>query len=171
MSNTGKTTSSTVVVKDWSWIFFNRPDNNDIEYIRFKTPRDATRGKIGSSNGSICANTGAIAAIADTGSTTDAIDIRLYYISPGAVIKETKLPDAHLDGVNPDSGWIEQGSDLTFEKDVPGKVRCVDTNTFLSASISNDRPLVTFADQGEGDAVVYCCYTEQGFWANTTLKF
>jgi hypothetical protein len=165
-----KTSSSTIIVGAWTFIFFNRPANNDIEYVKFKSPTKAQKGRIGTSGGPIVANEGAIATILVTGST-EARDILLYYISPDLVIKEIKLRDAHLEDVNINSGWIEQGPDLTFEKGVDGAVRSVDASSFVSVSTRNNYPVVSFAPKGQTDTVRYCWYTDDDGWANTLLKF
>jgi hypothetical protein len=139
-----KTTSSTIPLGPWTYIFLNRPETKHIDYIRFKIPTQAETGIIGVKGTAVPSIEGPI----DTTTFGGQKHIRLFYISDDNIVSEAKLPDADRDDTDPKNAWIlpaDDVSDLKFEKDIQEGTRTVDENVFLSASINSEGyPVVTF---------------------------
>ena len=166
-----KTSSTTLFVNGWTYIFFNRPDTQNIEYLKFKKPKETERGLIGTSNGPIIAKEGSIDAITTTGKG-DQRSIVLYYIDATPLVREIKLPDAHLDKVDVKSGWITKGPGLTFENEVTAVSRTVDPTSFLCATVRDNRGVVCFSPAGSSGQVTYC-HDEavDDVWKTAMLQF
>jgi hypothetical protein len=151
-----KTTSSTLVVGDYKYIFLNRPDTQHIDYIRFKSPdRDVQTGKIGTSDGQITASEGPIDTLVYGQS------IRVYYIANTSngnnVVREIKLDKADSDDTDPTKAWTSSGGDLKFEAGVLANWRLVDASSFLAVTSRNAQPALIFKPHGE-DKIQYIYY-------------
>ena len=97
-----KTTSDTIVVGDYTYIFLNRPDSDDLDWIRFKDPSNPAKGIIRgrpSVEGPIAAQ-----LFADN-------SIKLYYTAKAeetegkACLKELRLLNADKDNTDITNGW------------------------------------------------------------------
>lgn len=148
-----RTTSSTVFINGWTYIFLNRPNTNTIDFFKFRKAQEAASGKgeVGTAEGPLKARPGPISAIVFNDGS-----IRLYYTGPGkddsstAVIREVKLPGAGEVSTNAAKAWLkpEQAPELKFEEDIAWDTRTVDATSFLSAS--------TRIDAKEPQAAVAC---------------
>jgi len=163
-----KTTSSTLVVGDYKYIFLNRPDTQHIDYIRFKSPDDDSvqTGKVGTSDRKIFTNEGPI----DTLVYADG-SVRLYYIGINAdnqnVVREVKLNNANSDQTDPQTAWTWTDKDLLFENKVLTNTRLVDTSSFLAVTSRNGQPALSYKTNNQ-DKIQYVYFNGTKF-LNTTL--
>lgn len=167
-----KTTSSTIVVGPWTYIFLNKPDTIFIEFIRFKDPKSAQSGKVGYPTKSVYCASGPIDAIT-FGTDDGGKHIRLYYIGKyddvgtkdkdSVYVREIKLENAQSDDTDPARDWQatptdkKQSSNLKFERDISKNARLADETSLLSATVSGGNPVVIFTAAGE-DFVNYAKY-------------
>jgi len=146
-----KTTSSTAIVGDWTYILLNRPTTTWIDYIRFKQPSAPQQGKIGISSTLISSPEGPIDTLVFK-STSGNRELRLYYIGDKGgkkQVSEVKLDNAQADATDPKTQWTAQASDLKFEQQISGNTRLADETSFLAASIKADKPVVVWKAAGE----------------------
>jgi hypothetical protein len=164
-----KTTSSTLVIGDYKYIFLNRPDTQHIDYIRFKTPDDNVQpGKIGTSDRQIFTNEGPIDTLVFPNRS-----IRLYYIGITAnndnVVREIKLDNADSDDTDPKKAWTwsdNSDKDLLFETKVPINNRLVDTSSFLAVTMRNGQPALSFKANNQ-DMIQYVYFNGTKFQSTT----
>ena len=177
-----RTTSATVYIRGWTYIFLNVPGTDHIDWYRFTSARDVSNGKIAN----LKSKTGPISALVfDDGS------IRLYFAGPVpdsarripglsnlTVVREAKLCNAHLAETNPSTDWVENVGEVDFEQEVYFGSRLLDETSFLSASFRVDEtpphwtlPTVTFKLLAEDDYFYYMRKRSDGSWESTRLKF
>ena len=164
-----KTTSSTIPVGDWTYVFLNRPETSHIDYIRFKTPDKAETGIIGMDGQAIGSKEGPIDTLVFGGGT----NIRLFYIADDDTVSEAKLPNANLDDTDPKKAWATTGDDLTFESSISDATRTVDSTTFLAASVNGGKPVVVYKPKPSKktpDFIQYCAWTGSK-WTTERLDF
>jgi hypothetical protein len=138
-----KTTSSSLAVGEYAYIFINRPDTQYIEFIRFKKPEQVQTGKIGRKDASIFAKEGPVDCLSFSDKS-----IRVYYIGINAqgqnLVREVKLANADSDDTDPKTGWTEKADDLIFEDKVDMNTRLVDPTSFLAVNRKNGQPVVSY---------------------------
>jgi len=171
----GRTTSATVYVNPWTYIFLNQPDTNYIDWIRFQDPKKPTNGKIGGDRRQ-CRPISAY--------RFDDKSIRLFYTgkisehSPFAgftSIRELRLPAADQETTNP-SNWqnASQAPELTFEHEVVEQLRLSDKSSFLSLSLGNDGgmllPAVVWKTADSSESFEYGVRKKDGTWDLTKFK-
>jgi hypothetical protein len=166
-----KTTSSTLVVGDYKYIFLNRPDTQHIDFIRFKSPDgDVQTGKVGTSERQIFTNEGPIDTLVFPNRS-----LRLYYIgitgNNDNVVREIKLDNADSDDTDPTKAWTwsdTSDKDLIFETKVPRNTRLVDTSSFLAVTMRNGQPALSYKSNNQ-DMIQYVYYNGTKF-LSTTLE-
>lgn len=165
-----KTTSSTIVVGSYTYIFLNRPDTQHIDYIRFKSPDDDIQtGKIGASSRQIFINEGPINTLKFPNGS-----IRLYYIgitgNNDNVVREIKLDNADSDDTDPKSGWVwseVSDKDVLFENKVSINNRLVDTSSFLAVTMKNGQPALSY--KANNQAIIQHAFYNGTKFLTTTL--
>jgi len=175
-----KTTSSTLCVGDWTYIFLNKPETKFIDFIRFKIPTQPQTGLVGIGGSPIVASPGPLASIVYGTENQPEKQIRLYYINESKVIKEIKLENAQDDTTDLVKGWIatpaKGPTDLQFERAFPSGTRTVDASSFLSASsrvVSGTRvPVLSYKAATAADEAGYIAYTSYSGqqWAFSKLE-
>lgn len=169
-----KTTSSTSIVGDYTYIFLNKPDTDDINWIRFTDPTKPTSGKIKgheSSEGPIASQ-----VFQDN-------SIRLYYsgisedFAPKSAIHEIRLPNAHKEGTDVTNDWVSNQSgdkDIDFETKISEATRLVDGTSFLSCSTKKVDgtlyPVITYKTTGKKGFFQYAYKHTDGSWHAQQLQ-
>lgn len=164
-----KTTSSTLVVGEYTYIFINRPDTQHIDYIRFKKAADAQTGKIGVGSNPIIAAEGPIDSL-----TFPNNSIRVYYIEMikenQHLVREIKLDNANDRKTDPQTQFTwrtDKTKDLIFEEKVSLNIRLVDATSFLAVTMRNGQPAVTYKVNNQ-DLLQYNYYDGK-MYQTTTL--
>lgn len=180
-----KTTSTTIIVGPWTYIFLNKPDTIFIEYIRFKDPKKPQSGKVGYPNKSVWCTSGPLDALTFGVDGSDAKSVRLYYVGKydedtskdkdNIYVREINLENAHSDDTDPSRDWQatptdkKQSSILKFERDISKNARLADETSLLSATVSGQNPVVIFKAAGEEDFISYNRYDGDA-WISARLK-
>ncbi|ERF72744.1 hypothetical protein EPUS_04797 [Endocarpon pusillum Z07020] len=178
-SATKRTTSSSVFVNGWTYIFLNRPDTDYIDFFKFKRPADAknSRGECGAKDGRLEARPGPLSALVFSDNS-----IRLYYTGPGKaggdpVLREAKLANAGSDNADPSKDWLKPGpanKELAFESDIGWKTRTIDALSFVSASTridedQNNKAVASVTYKAAGDDYFQYTYQSKNGWASLKL--
>lgn len=170
---TDKTTSTTLCIGEWTYIFLNKPSTKFIDFIRFKDPSSPAKGVIGTlikdATSPIPCNPGPLDALTIVTDDGSAKHIRLFYIGDDNSVKEIRLQNADAEATDPKTGWLIGGKGssvpgLLFEKQLSIGSRTVDSSSFLSTTIRGSRPVVVFKSAGTEDFMNYAYFDTNDKW-------
>lgn len=170
-----------MIVKNFTYVFLNKPDTTTLEWIRFTDPYSPKRGLIKN----VTAVHGPIAALGFTDNS-----IRIYYTGLSddvenfkgkRVVREIKLANAGEEATDP-STWIKpvtdqtaKKSELNFEANIIDGSRLLNDLSFLSASSRPGKdgilyPVITFRNAGANFYTYAWKDPEKSAWNTTQLQ-
>jgi hypothetical protein len=152
-----KTTSSTSVVDNLTYIFLNKASTPFIDWIRFTNSSKVTTGLVWVGEQILEVNPGPISSIVYGPLDSPEGSIRLYYVDKASIIREIRLENAHLEETDPRK-WTAgnpKGGSSEFEGAFSKGERKVDTTSFLTATSTKNRDPVVVYKAAEEDFFFY----------------
>lgn len=159
-----QTTSDTVTVGSWTYIFINEVSTTYIEFYRFKdNPSNVQKGKVGKSGQAgnvevVQVAAGALAA------TQFSEGLRLYYIVNGDRVHELCLDNAGDDNADLTKAWYDGNYNTKMSQQ-----NATNNVTFLSAGQYRGRPMALYEAPKDKNTIFIAFQDEQLNWSSSQV--
>jgi len=163
-----RTTQSSVVIGDYTYIFRNRKDTDYIEYVRWKSlAQKVENGKIGDSKGYLRVGSGPIAVLV-VGNAAQP-QFRLYWLDSGNVIHEEVLKNAiPSDPKELETLWYE-GDLSSGDSQMDTEARTTTASSDLTAGIIDNHNAIFFESSGHDNKIAYIKMDQTGTYSKSAI--